>query len=69
MSMTSDGASSCGLEHGFQTLGGKGSFLPSLKDGAFYSSVPITILGRQDPHRLQGEHPLLVSLTPPPSET
>ncbi len=39
MSMTSDGASSCGLEHGFQTLGGKGSFLPSLKYGAFYSSV------------------------------
>ncbi len=27
-------------------------------------SVPVTILGRWDPHRLQGEHPLLVSLTP-----
>ncbi len=35
------------------------------KDGAFFLrySVPVTILGRWDPHRPQGEHPLLVSLT------
>ncbi len=32
-------------------------------------SVLVTILGRQDPHRLQGEHPLLVSLTPLPAAT
>ncbi len=35
------------------------------KDSAFWQySVPVTILGRKGPHRLQGEHPLLVSLTP-----
>ncbi len=35
------------------------------KDGACLQySVPITILGCQDPHRPQGEHPLLASLTP-----
>ncbi len=35
------------------------------KDGALSQySVPVTILGRWDPHRPQGEHPLLVSLTP-----
>ncbi len=32
-------------------------------------SVPITILGHWDPHRPQGEHPLLASLTPLPSAT
>ncbi len=32
------------------------------KDGAFLQySVPVTTL---DPHRLQGEHPLLATLTP-----
>ncbi len=35
------------------------------KDSAFWQySVPVTILGRKGSHRLQGEHPLLVSLTP-----
>ncbi len=34
------------------------------KDGAFLQySVPVNIQGRLDPHRLQGEHPLLASLT------
>ncbi len=32
-------------------------------------SVPITILGCKDPHRPQGEHPLLASLTPLPTVT
>ncbi len=32
-------------------------------------SVPVTILGCWDPHRLQGEHPLLASLTPLPAAT
>ncbi len=33
------------------------------KDGALSQySVPVTILGRWDPHRPQGEYPLLVSL-------
>ncbi len=32
-------------------------------------SVPVTILGRYDPHRPQGEHPLLASLTPIPAAT
>ncbi len=32
-------------------------------------SVPITTLGNLDPHRLQGEHPLLASLTPLPAAT
>ncbi len=38
------------------------------KDGALSQySVPVTILGRWDPHRPQ--HPLLVSLTPLPAAT
>ncbi len=32
-------------------------------------SVPVTILGHYDPHRLQGENPLLDSLTPLPAAT
>ncbi len=32
-------------------------------------SVPVTILGCSDPHRPQGEHPLLASLTPLPAAT
>ncbi len=40
------------------------------KDGALSQySVPVTILGRWDPHRPQGEHPLLVSLTHLPAAT
>ncbi len=40
------------------------------KDSAFWQySVPITILGGHDPHRPQGEHPLLASLTPLPTAT
>ncbi len=39
-----------------------------LKDGAFLQySVPITTLGPWDPHRPQGEHPLLASLTSLPA--
>ncbi len=45
-------------------------FNVSSEDGAFYSIVsPVTILGRYDPHRSQGEHTLLVSLTPLPAAT
>ncbi len=32
-------------------------------------SIPVTILGRLDPHRPQGEHPLLDLLTPLPVAT
>ncbi len=32
-------------------------------------SVPITVPGRNDQHRLQGEHPLLASPTPLPAAT
>ncbi len=40
------------------------------KDGACWQySVPVTILGHYDPHRPQGKHPLLVSLTPLPATT
>ncbi len=40
------------------------------KDSTFLKySVPVTILEREDPHRPQGEHPLLVSLTPLPAAT
>ncbi len=40
------------------------------KDGAFWQfSVPVTTLGHKDPHRPQGEHPLLASLTPLPAAT
>ncbi len=40
------------------------------KDSAFWQySVSVTKLGRQDPYRPHGEHPLLVSLTPPPLAT
>ncbi len=40
------------------------------KDGALpHYSIPVTILGRWDPHRPQGEHPLLVSQTPLPAAT
>ncbi len=38
------------------------------KDGAFWQyRVPVTILGRYYPHRLQGGHPPLASLTPLPA--
>ncbi len=37
------------------------------KDGALLYSVPVTTLGRYDPHTPQGERPLLVSLTPLPA--
>ncbi len=41
-----------------------------LKDGACWQySVPVSILGREDPHRPQGEHPLLASLSPLPTAT
>ncbi len=40
------------------------------KNGAFWQySVPVNILGRYDPHRPQGEHPLLASLTSLPAAT
>ncbi len=40
------------------------------KDGAFWLySVPVTILGHLDPHRLQGEHPLLATPTRFPAAT
>ncbi len=46
------------------------SLTSHLKDGAFLQyCVLVTTLGRYDPHRLQGEHPLLVSLTPLPAAT
>ncbi len=32
-------------------------------------SVPVTTLGHEDPHRPQGEHPLLASVTPLPAAT
>ncbi len=40
------------------------------KDSTFWQySVPVTTLGREDPHRPQSKHPLLVSLTPLPTAT
>ncbi len=40
------------------------------KDSTFWQySVPVTILGREDPQRQQGEHPLLVSQTHLPAAT
>ncbi len=40
---------------------------PHPKDGAFYSIVSPSLYW--DPHRPQGEHPLLASLTPLPTAT
>ncbi len=45
-------------------------FIVSSKGWCFLQySVPVTILGRYDPHRSQGEHLLLASLTPLPALT
>ncbi len=46
------------------------SLTSHLKDGAFSQySVSITTLGHKNPHRPQGEHPLLASLTSLPAAT
>ncbi len=46
------------------------SLTSHLKDGTFCQyNVPVTTLGRYDPHRPQDEHPLLTSLTPLPAAT